>query len=151
MNVLRFFLAGGWKQTLVLVGVAALCLLPSWYFFDRNRKLNNSNDKLQDSLFTYQISTRIMRTRLDTLTTNNVKLRLELILNDCNSYKIHEKIHSIPDDSLLVYADSILSKPIPRTAGKKKGRDFGNTIKKLLGIPRAVLRLKNQGCGGECG
>lgn len=150
MNVLRSFFEK-WKHRIVLIGVAILCLLPSWFLFNRNQKLGDNNDSLQDSLISHQISSRIMRTRLDTLTANNVKLRLELILNDCNSYKIHEKIHSIPDDSLLVYADSILSKPIPRAVGKKKSRDFGATIKKLLRIPRAVLRPQNKGCGGECG
>ncbi len=149
MNILTAFF-NKWKQRIVLVGVAVLCLLPSLYFLKSNMKLRNTNDALQDSVVNNQITSRIMRTRLDTLTANNVKLRLELILNDCNSYKIHEKINAIPDDSLLVYADSILSKPILRTAGKKKGGNFGNTIKKLLGIPRAVLRPKTEGCSGEC-
>lgn len=150
MNVLRSFFEK-WKHRIILIGVAILCLLPSWFLFSRNQKLDSSNESLQDSLVNHQISSRIMKTRLDTLTANNVKLRLELILNDCNSYKIHEKIHSIPDDSLLVYADSILSKPIPRAVGKKKNRDFGATIKKLLRIPRALLRPKSEGCSGECG
>lgn len=150
MNVLRLFFEK-WKHRIILIGVAILCLLPSWFLFSRNQKLDSSNESLQDSLVNHQISSRIMKTRLDTLTANNVKLRLELILNDCNSYKIHEKIHSIPDDSLLVYADSILSKPIPRAIGKKKSRDFGATIKKLLRIPRALLRPKSEGCSGECG
>ena len=149
MNILRTFFEK-WKHRIVLIGVAILCLLPSWFLFNRNQKLGDNNDSLQDSLISHQISSRIMRTRLDTLTANNVKLHLELILNDCNSYKIHEKIHSIPNDSLLVYADSILSKPIFRAVSSKKNRDFGATIKKLLRIPRALFRPQNEGCDGEC-
>lgn len=107
----------------------------------------------RDSLVRYQVEHRVLRSRIDTLTARNVKLNIELILNDCNQYKIHEKINSIPHDSLLFYADSILSKPIIRETGTKKSKTggFGSAIKKLLGIQRAVSGPKNESCGGDCG
>lgn len=107
----------------------------------------------RDSLVRYQVEHRVLRNRIDTLTARNVKLNIELILNDCNQYKIHEKINSIPRDSLLFYADSILSKPINRETGTKKGKNggFGSAIKKLLGIQRPVSGPKGESCGGDCG
>lgn len=113
----------------------------------------NTIETQNDSLVRYQVEHRVLRNRIDTLTARNVKLNIELILNDCNQYKIHEKINSIPDDSLLFYADSILSKPILRETGTKKDktRSFGSTIKKLLGIQRPVSGPKGESCGGDCG
>lgn len=108
----------------------------------------------RDSLVRYQVEHRVLKTRIDTLTARNAKLNIELILNDCNQYKIHEKINSIPRDSLLLYADSLLSEPIIRETGTQKNNKnggFGRTIKKLLGIQRPVSGPKGESCGGDCG
>lgn len=103
-----------------------------------------------DLLNKSQVELRILRNRNDTLKANNARLNIELVLNNCNQYKIHEKISGIPHDSLLVYADSLLSRPIPKIAAQKGG-NIGRAIKKLLGISGTVSRPKNEGCSGDCG
>ena len=132
--------------------VVLLCLIVSLvsnFFSVRDYKRTISRQS--DSLASNQVLHRVLQKRMDTLVANNARLTIELFLNDCNQYKIHEKISAIPTDSLLLYADSLLSKPINPAARTKKNGGVGATIKKLLGIQRTVLGPKNESCGGDCG
>lgn len=145
MNSIKVFFLK-WKSRIQLLFVVVVCLLPSFFLLKSNIKLTDDKYNLKDLLSEQKKTNSTIQLRLDTLMAHSVKLRLELELNDCKNYQIHEKIWSIPNDSLLIYADSLLSKPIPRKIG-----NFGTTAKKLLRIQRIISRPKKQSCEGECG
>lgn len=145
----------GWlssyKNREIIYWIGAICSVVSTWFMSNDLEKSKATISYQsDLLGKNQIELRVLRNRNDTLKANNARLNIELVLNNCNQYKIHEKINAIPHDSLLVYADSLLSRPIPKIAAEK-GRNFGRAIKKLLGISGTVSRPKNEGCSGDCG
>lgn len=137
------------REIIYWVGIV-LSMVVTWRMGNNIEESKATISYQSDLLGKNQVELRILKNRNDTLKANNARLNIELVLNNCNQYKIHEKITAIPHDSLLVYADSLLSRPIPKIAAEK-GRNFGRTIKKLLGISGAVSRPKSEGCNGDCG
>ncbi len=137
------------REIIYWIGGILSCL-STWLLSNDLEKSKATISHQSDLLGKNQVELRILKNRNDTLKANNARLNIELVLNNCNQYKIHEKISAIPHDSLLVYADSLLSRPIPKIAAEK-GRNIGRAIKKLLGISGAVSRPKSEGCNGDCG
>lgn len=138
-----------YREILYWVGVI-ISIVTTWLMSNDLEESKATISYQSDLLSKNQVELRILKNRNDTLKANNARLNIELVLNNCNQYKIHEKISAIPHDSLLVYADSLLSGPIPKIAAQKGG-NLGRAIKKLLGISRTVSRPKNEGCSGDCG
>lgn len=138
-----------YREIIYWVG-CIISIVTTWLMSNDLEKSKATISYQSDLLNKNQVELRILKNRNDTLKASNARLNIELILNNCNQYKIHEKITAIPHDSLLVYADSLLSRPIPKIAAEK-GRNIGRAIKKLLGISGAVSRPKSEGCNGDCG
>lgn len=143
------WLNGFFSDKMKMYGIAGisllLMLLSNAFWLSRNGGLKSDVKNLTTDLRLKNIECGILKTHVDSLKVKNARLNLTILLNNCNSYKIHEKVNSIPNDSLLLYADSLLSKPIPKFARQKSG-NIGAAATKLLRIPRTLFGRKGEDC-----
>lgn len=128
-----------------LMGLLLVALLGSnGWWISKNAKVKNDLEHARKTERAVKLNADVLAMHLDSLKLKNAKLNLTILLNNCNSYKIHEKVNAIPNDSLLYYADSLLTRPIPKAG--KKGRSIRAATTKLSRIPRALLGCKGEDC-----
>jgi hypothetical protein len=145
MNIKELF-GGNLKLYLFLIVLLVAGLWSNGFWIAKTSRLKTQVMGLEADKAELQDVKDSVLSGIDFYKMQNARLSLELILNDCNSFKIHEKIKAIPSDSLMRYADSLLSGPI--AADYTSVYDNRNTTQKLLGIPRTLFRHKTEDDGG---